>query len=340
MGNVVRYGSGNDAVLRFVLHDIWGRRCYWCHRPTDFNAIQIDHLLPQQAGADRLEELKTSYNLPDDFDIHDPANLAPICIDCNGRRGKSNDEYGHPPVFLTTLNKARQRRDTVIKRVKNFGASMEITEHLLAASTANLHDERIREAFEEHAPAIVQRLALLDVKKVDFLTIWYVEIVIEDDKPLSIGVSLNARGRATAEILEDMCRISLEDVLQERADELVRQIREGVHAELEAIEAPAGPLTAGPPLTTFIRIDIDSLDYQNVGSALEFTFHGNFEANTSASLAQSSPDGGELLELQGDTLVIGTFSFVVSWHFSTDPADVGRGECLIETWEPDIHTTR
>ncbi|PAZ09893.1 hypothetical protein CLM62_43895 [Streptomyces sp. SA15] len=326
-------------MLRFVLYDVWGKRCYWCHRPTDFNAIQIDHLLPQQAGRDRLEELKTTYGLPDDFDIHDPANLAPICIDCNGRRGKSNDEYGPVPAFLSQLDKARQRRDTVIKQVKNIGLSTKITEHLLAASTANLHDARIREAFEEHAPAIVQRLALLDEKKVDFLTMWYVDTTIEDDKPLSVGLSLNARGRATAEILEGMCRISLEDVLQERVAELERQIRKYVHADLETIEAPAGPPTAGPPVTTFIRIDIDLLDYQNTGPALEFTFHGNFEASMSASLSQCGPDGGELLELQGDTVVFGTFSFVVSWHFSADHADVDRGECVIGTWESDTHTS-
>ncbi|MEU8980985.1 hypothetical protein [Streptomyces sp. NPDC048309] len=339
MGDKVRYGSGNDAVLRWVLYNAWGQRCYWCERPTDFNAIQIDHLLPKDARKNNLDDLKRAYGLPNDFDIHDPANLAPICIPCNGRRGKGNRVYAAVPLILGRFETAREHRDTVIQQVRTFGASMGIAEHLLAAGQADLHDERVRTAFVEHAPAIIQRLALVDETKVDFLTIWYVDVTLEDEIQLSIGVSLNAHGRAAAQILENMCRIDLERVLEERADELVGQIREGVREALEAIDGPAGPPTAGPPVVDFIRIDIDSLGYQNVGAAVEFTFHGNFESSMAASLAQTSPDGSDLLELQGDAVVFGTFSFVVSWHFSADPADAYTGECVIEDWKPDLSTT-
>ncbi|MFD3695012.1 hypothetical protein ACFWUZ_02430 [Streptomyces sp. NPDC058646] len=54
---------------------------------------QIDHIIPQDVSELRLHELWSSYSLPIDFDIHDPHNLAPICIPCNGVESKGNATY-------------------------------------------------------------------------------------------------------------------------------------------------------------------------------------------------------------------------------------------------------
>ena len=48
MANSVRYKVNDDnSLLRFVLHELWEYKCYWCNTPKDYNDIQIDHIIPQ-----------------------------------------------------------------------------------------------------------------------------------------------------------------------------------------------------------------------------------------------------------------------------------------------------
>ncbi|MFJ5535104.1 HNH endonuclease [Streptomyces sp. NPDC093261] len=337
MASGVRYGSGDNAVLCWVLFNLWKQRCYWCGRPADFNIIQIDHILPKDAGAKRLEELKIVYGLPADFDINDPQNLAPCCSGCNGPRGKGNDEYGPVPRLLTLLKRARRLRPMVIKQVQNFGNSMTVAGHLLAVGRADLKDKNIRQAFEQYAPAVAQKLALLDVSGIDVASFRTVEVMLGGGADfLDVGVSLNARGRTAVSVLKDLCGCELDGILQERIPELLHMIREDVRARFEAGYGPSGPVTAAWPTSVFTRVDVDSIDYANTGESVEFTLKGNFEESLSTSLVQSSPDGSALDDLQGDAVVLGTFSFVVSWHFS-EPEEVDTGECCIDSQEVDIH---
>ncbi|QIY98256.1 HNH endonuclease [Streptomyces sp. S1D4-11] len=334
-----KYSGGDNSVLKMILYTLWNSRCYWCHRPMDFNDAEIDHILPKDAGAKRLMELKVEYGLPKDFDIDDPQNLAPICSPCNGRRGKGKKVYGPVPVVLSNLDRARELRPKVVRQVSEFGNSKRVAEHLLRASVADLSDPKARRAFEEHAPVVVQKLALVNKEKADFVTFRTVTVLAQDDElPVEVGISLNGRGRTAAAILEDVCRCAVEDVLEDRVPELVDMVCGDVRTAFEDIEGPAGPTSSGPPVRYFTRVDVDSIGYERVGALVEFTFGGNFEASFSASLVQDSWDGSGLTDIQGDAEVSGIFSFVATWDFSTGPGAVDAGDCYIESWAADVYT--
>lgn len=117
----VRYRrSGDNTVLRIVLFDEWRSRCYWCGLPKGFHEIEIDHILPHTITHDGLRSLIEQHGLPDDFTVHAPANLAPICGPCN--REKSNGEFAGTLV-TGKLARARALQDRVILRAVNFDAT-------------------------------------------------------------------------------------------------------------------------------------------------------------------------------------------------------------------------
>jgi hypothetical protein len=220
----VRYGGRDDAVLRLVLYNLWAWRCYRCHRPKDFNDIQIDHIIPKHVGAERVRELMDQYGLPSDFDLDAPGNLAPICSVCNGPRGKGKKEHLRP-VVLDQLVRALELGPAVVEQVRGFGNSRRVAEHLLRASQTDLSDPDARQAFEEHAPAVTQKLALLDSEKVDFVSFSTTEVEIDEGSDLEVGLSLNSRGRVAALVLKSVCECAMEDVLREPVSETARARR-------------------------------------------------------------------------------------------------------------------
>ncbi|MFE3197908.1 HNH endonuclease [Embleya sp. NPDC059237] len=335
----VSYGGGDNSVLRLVLYRLWRHRCYWCDTPKEFNDIEIDHIIPQSVGAKELKVLGAEYCLPSDFDIDGAENLAPICSAHNGPRGKGNKLYKSGGVMLGYLDTARRLKPTVVKRVKRFGASGKVAEYLLNASETDLNDPAARQAFEEYAPAIVQKLALLDEEKADFSSFQSTVIALDGELSIEAVTSLSSRGRTAAAILLDVCGSKVEDVLVDRVAMLVGMICRNVEEDFAGIEAPLGPTNSGPPVMTWMRVEVDSIDYEREGRSIEFTFSGKFEADLTASLVQDNRHGG-LDEIQGDGVVQGTFSFDVAWMWSSDPGDVDMGTCRINSWEPNLYTEK
>jgi hypothetical protein len=337
VANVIRYRvNGENSVLRSVLYDLWAYKCYWCSRPKDYNDVQIDHIIPQTMKDEQLQELAKQFRLPADFDVHDPYNLAPICSSCNGPGGKSDEEFVHVPVVLNRLRKAEKLRSTVIKRVQTFAAPGKTAAALILAKEADLSSPTTRQAFETYAPAVVQKLVLLDeVKAEDFVSFGTAKVQVDGDPRLKVGVSLDARARRATTILEDVCGGTLEDVIQGPVVDLFWKIHKNVQDAFEAFNGPAGPTVSGPPVSDFVRIDVDSICFERTGPFFEFTFGGDFEASLSASLLQDSRDGGELIELQGDNYVMGRFSFVATWD-SSENGDIEADECLIESWHSEL----
>jgi 5-methylcytosine-specific restriction endonuclease McrA len=128
----VRYRprGGDNLLLRFVLYEQWRQRCYSCDEPQPFAAIDIDHILPRSLSDEDLAHEKRQHGLPADFDLNRPANLAPICKRCN--RAKSNRRY--TGLALTTkLAEARDKQDTIIRRVLAAAAAHQNTADALAA---------------------------------------------------------------------------------------------------------------------------------------------------------------------------------------------------------------
>ena len=323
-------------MLRLVLYGLWGSRCYRCQRPKDFNDIQIDHIIPRHTNAERLEELTRQYGLPRDFDIDAPGNLAPICSVCNGPRVKGMKEYRARLLEQDQLDRALALQPKVVEQVIGFSKSKKLAELLLRASQADLSDPNARHAFEEHAPAVVQKLALLDVGELNYVSFSIEMVEIDQEPTLEVGISLRSRGRVAAALLSDICGCPITNVLRSPVEEVVRKIRENTRAAFERTDGPAGPTVSGPPEFGFIRIDIDSIDYQCDRPGIEFTFDGGFEADLTASLVQDNPDGIGLNEIQGDAQVYGGFSFRATWNPSSPPGNLDVGACWIESWRDDV----
>lgn len=334
----VRYRKGGpNKELRFALWEVWGSKCYWCSKPVEFSIAQIDHIIPKDVSEARLCEFRRAYDLPHDFDIHDPQNLAPICTLCNGAENKGNSTYD-APIVVTRLKTAEKHRATVIARVQRFGQSGRVAAHLLEAATADFSNPGLRQEFLDHAPTVVQILAMMDPRLVDYQSFRELEVAVceETGNYQRIDVTLNGRGRTAASLLEEVCETELADALQDPVVQLIGEIHDRVTAGFEATET-GDPITAGPPTPDFITLDVDSLDFSRFAGGIEITFDGTFEAGLSASLVRSSSDGGGTDELQGDAVVSGTFSIVAVWDLTADPADVSSGDCTIVNWEQDLH---
>jgi hypothetical protein len=333
----VRYGSGDTSVLRLVLYRLWGLRCYRCHRPKDFNDIQIDHIIPRHTSPERLAELVLQYGLPGDFDIDAPGNLAPICSVCNGPRVKGMKEYRARLLEQDQLDRALALQPQVAEQVTSFGRPGKIAEHLLRASEADLSHPGSRRAFEEHAPAVVQKLALLDAAKVDFTSFSTAAVEVGEGTGLEVGISLGRRGRVAAAFLTDICGCSVANVLTGPVAELLGKIRANTQSAFERANVRGGgPTVSGPPEIGYIRIDVGHVGYIRSWPGVKFSFEGGFEADLSASLVQDGSDGIGLREIQGDAQVYGMFSFEATWNPSGDHGDMDISGCLIEWWKDDI----
>ncbi|MDW4912505.1 HNH endonuclease signature motif containing protein [Streptomyces californicus] len=333
----VRYRAGRaNRVLRLALWEAWDSKCYWCTKPLQFSVSQIDHIIPKNVTDADLTRLKAAYGLPDSFDVQDPQNLAPICPPCNGVEGKS-DSTRQAGVTMSHLAAAEKRRPAVVAHVQAFGRSGKVATHLLEAATADLSQPDIRREFLDTAPAVVQVLAMTEQGIGDYRSFREVEVCVDDEDGLwqRIDVALDDRGRLTISLLENLCASDLEDVLQDPITQLIGEMRSRVTAGFEAMET-GDPITAGPPTSDFITINIDSLDFRRYAGQVEFTFEGAFEAGFAASVVRSSPDGGGTDDLQGDAMVSGTYSFVADWDLADDAARVQPGDCTVEDWDQDL----
>ncbi|WP_069869074.1 hypothetical protein [Streptomyces malaysiensis] len=240
--------------------------------------------------------------------------------------------------MVTRLETAEKHRAAVITRVRRFGQSGKVAAYLLEAATADLSDPGIRQEFLDHAPTVVQILAMMDPQLVDYQSFHELEVVVCEDTGnyQRIDVTLNSRGRTAASLLEEVCETELVAAFQGPVVQLIEEIHDRVTAGFEVTET-GDPITAGPPTPDFITLDVESLDFSRFAGGIEFTFGGTFEASLSTSLVRSSSDGDGTEELQGDAVVSGTFSIVAVWDLTAEPADMSVGDCTIINWEQDLH---
>jgi hypothetical protein len=245
----VRYrDGGGNTVLAFVLYDLWRRQCYWCLRPRPFEQIEIDHIIPRATGDAELQRLIRQHDLRADFHVDHPANLAPICAGRRCNRTKSNQNYLNAPAVSGMLRRAGRLAPDVINGVLGFNATNDVTKALLRANRADLSQPAARKAFLRLAPAIVQKLAQLDEKKADFITVRELDVsgpgsFVDDDRP-AVTLTLDARGRTTVSLIEEICGGRTDDVLVEVIEEYLADIHREARGRFEGIDPGAGPRSA------------------------------------------------------------------------------------------------
>ncbi|MEU7871275.1 HNH endonuclease signature motif containing protein [Dactylosporangium sp. NPDC049140] len=300
----VRYlPNGDNTVLRDALYEVWGRRCHVCRRPKAFQEIQIDHLIARTTTAADLQRLKQQHGLPDDFNLHAPANLAPACGDCNGQKGT----YVPGPGLLDIrLRKAATYESEVIAAVQGFATTHAVGRSLRVLRTVDLSDPAARAAFEQHAPAVVQELALLDESKADYLVTRSLDISSSVDMDLSdhdLGADLilDARGRTSAVIIEEIGGCTLAAALGPAVDGLAVQIRSRARAGLEnpdvevvcfgAPVAEGGALSVADLNCTYLWLTIETVDVGREGAILSANFAGRFRSGFGGSVVRHTLSG-------------------------------------------------
>jgi hypothetical protein len=330
----VRYQEhGDNRLLRHVLCLVWGQQCYWCRLFKDFLDLQIDHILPKTSGEGERLRLKQMCGLPDDYDVHAPYNLAPICGACN--RMKSDDDLTENGLVLSTLRKASTLAPRVTRQVVAFGNPSKLAGALLEAAVADLSDASTRKTFEQGTPAVVQRLAELGEGKADFF-VFRTEDVEVGDELQRIGLRLNERGRGAVVVLDSVAGGRLKEALNVPLTDLLNRVASAAKHEFERSESMGKPSVAAVSIS-WSEITIDRIEFESTPPAqLEFEFAGNFEAAGFTMIARDNLLGGELECVQGDATVGGRFTFGLSWTPNDPAGQFEFDEVLLEDWQADL----
>ena len=309
--------NGDNRLLRHILREIWGSRCYWCNEPQPFSALEIDHILPQDSTTEQHAQWTAAFDLPADYDIHSPYNLAPICGPCNKK--KSNKDLSKLGVVHNHLNSAQKYAPLVTKRVLAFNQQPQLSAALLLAVEVDLTDPDTRATFEEGAPAIVQRLAELQPEKADYLTYRAVALDV-DDEPHSFFVTLNEQGRAAVNVLEQIAGGVLDEVLKDPIEDMFLQAEEATAAALRLHDDGLYAPDVGKP-SIWPSISITTVRYSATGPGeIEFAFEGTFEGWATAFVARENPWGDGLEEIEQEATFSCTFTFELTWELSPDGA--------------------
>lgn len=338
-----RYGGKDPDVLRSVLHNLYKSRCYWCGKLKDFVDIEVDHIIPKKLKGRALEKALERLGLPYDFDLNDPANLAPICGRCNGSAGKGSLDMTHLPVVATHLRKAQRHKPEVERRVGEFTNRRELAKAFVTLTAADLDATETRTFFKENMPSIVRKLAAVGDDIADFALYRVAEVEVGGGELLEAAIELEDSSKRVAQLLETLGGVSIQTVVQAPIADLWQQIHNRVHSAFEDTgdEEVWGPTNAGPPTSLYFRVDITAAESTRIGARFEFTFSGEFESHLAASLVRDNPYGwtSTVLDLQGDAVVEGTFSFTATWDAGDADEVQYAEEATIESWEQDVWTT-
>ncbi|MFF1613534.1 HNH endonuclease [Amycolatopsis sp. NPDC058278] len=323
----VRYQpNGNNDVLKHALVTAWRWKCSWCPKLLDDQPTEIDHIVPQDSNEATRERMKHQYSLSENYDIHAPYNLAPICRPCNAEKG--NHDFTNSPRLLSLLKKAHGLAPKVERSVRALEQRRTLSTALLKAAVVDLSDEITREAFEAGAPAIVQRLASLGAEKADFFISQTFQPEI-NNRFLQVELVLNERGRTLLAIFEEVAGGDPETSLLEPIAELVEQAESAANSAFEAADALRGPDVE--PLSANAEFVIDHVDFERtLQMQLTFTFTGTFSAEGSTTIARDTVDGDGVEYIQGDADVTGEFKVVLSWSPSDPPGDFTVDDASLE----------
>lgn len=323
------YSGGDNAVLKLILLELWNSKCYRCDEPKAYTDVQIDHIIPKSTSTARLLEIQQKLGLAPDFHIHDPRNLGPICARCNGKRGKSDRDYSDVPRTMDVLHRAESLRPKVIELVDNFSKSGDVAKALLKANASNLKDDKVRGAFERHAPALVQKLALLDEGKVEFQTVRTRDVEIESDV-IELRSSLSTRGRTSLAVLEEICGGDFWDLTQEGLAELLGELMAELRHKFEDLEEDLRT-EVGSQDISFAELSISSLDAKRTADSVNFRFAGTLELQTTCSILRESWDGA-LEALQGDAYLYLRVERSAAWYLSSIAEGVQAENYKIVEW--------
>lgn len=309
---MIRYGRDNKE-LRLALLKEWAGCCYWCRELLTLAAAEIDHIIPRNTRPHRLAELIELYKLPDDFHLHDLANLAPICGPCN--KQKRDSDFLQAPLVIGKLREARQRAQKVDQRVRDYRQSFQVGQHLIEAVSADLTSPRARHEFLELAPAVVQTLALLDERRADFLVRRRVYMDFGGDE-LSLAVTLDARGRARWAWVEDLCGRPWLQLLQDGMRDVSRHTEAMFERAIRTECGGAAQVDSREATELSAVLELD--DIRRDGSLLACHLRGQVDAYYDLVLEDFDPECPfeTATYMPADAQMNIEFSLAISWDLA------------------------
>ena len=89
-----------DTITRSAILAVYDYACFYCGRPLEFDALEIDHIIGEhyEKKQEEFELLKKEYGLDPQFDVNGVFNLVPSDGNCNKKKG------GKPYSKETTLH--------------------------------------------------------------------------------------------------------------------------------------------------------------------------------------------------------------------------------------------
>jgi hypothetical protein len=330
------YGQGNDKVLRLALLQEWGNECYWCGIPLNHQSAQIDHIIPRSVPRPRLAQLIHKHQLSPHFHLDSPANLAPICAPCNNR--KRDRDYLAAAIVYEKLLAAGQRASAVARRYHAFFTNGRVGRALIEVATADLSHPAARGEFLEHAPAIVQTLALLDEARTDFVVDRSFGLPFGESGHFSLA--LDGRARARYSWVQEICGRPWSRLLDAGMGTLARHVdalfEQGVTGE-------CGPTaTALEHSTDRVTATMTITDLRRDGAVMTCEVGGRLEAHYTALVHDADPtdpDGGTL-HIHFEAEARSKFLITVSWDLTADPSVVPATEVALTDTEIDAFADR
>ncbi len=327
--NEVRYRQGaSNVVLREALLRVWGDRCYWCKGSATFRDVEIDHIVPKDLKGEALDQALTDLGRPVGFDLHDPANLAPIHPVCNGEKLASFQAQA--PRFIRSLDLAASYRERVVSIVGSFKLMRGLETALVTLQAANLADPDAREAVTTVVSSLSRALWPERYGR-------NVRVRLDHDIDPVVQVPLNSGATSSAvnlldalfgtaaltAIVEDLVRQTWQDTYEE-----VRQHFDGLDiGGIEQVQASA-------PTPTSRAWHIEAVSFDRDDREFTFDLEGSIVADFTVSLAVASTDGGELEDgHQGDAYVETPFSWRVAL------SDTGTELALVDYELPGLGDT-
>ncbi|MDO8122665.1 hypothetical protein Q6346_15255 [Isoptericola sp. b490] len=311
----VRYNPrGTNRPLRTALYDAWRGSCYWCTRTLQLDQAEIDHIIPQAAVAG--SSLSAAFGLPEDFDVHDPGNLAPICGPCN--KAKRALDLTKTPVVATRMEEAKRKRSRVIADVEAMVSGRLLARHFTGVRTASLNDPATRAVFLAEAPFVVQRLAAEAPTALDYRTTLIVEGQDYDEHgapPVTrtVSATLDNHGRDTQLVLAHVCGADLADLLDQIARETCEQLEEEYGSWGETAGESPELISWGELDTPHQSITFDRVAFEESGDTYTFTATGEAQIVFRASGTRSDSRGDELEDLQGEAWIVCRTTAQASW---------------------------
>ncbi|MFI6272478.1 hypothetical protein [Micromonospora zamorensis] len=302
-----------------------------------FATAQIDHIIPRTVTPDRLAELIVRHHLPAGFDLHAPANLAPICASCNN--DKRDGDYLDAPVVHAKLAAARRIAPEVVRRVKAHKTAVTVGRALIDAATADLSGPQARDEFLECAPAVVQTLALLDENRADFFVYRDVVLYLSGDI-MRASFTLDARSRARYAWVEEICGRAWPELIEDGMRQMV------THAEAllgGAIRNECGDTASIVSSSTdSLTASMDIADLRRHGSLMTCQVSGQMEAHYSALVHDADPAAPdfEIIYIDVGAHVVTRFLLTVSWDLTAALTELPTTNVVITGADVDVGTDR